>query len=113
MASTTAHVSCLTNQLVRNRTIQRTAAVRRRQLIPPAFLFVAMLIQLFVRTSSVGAGYKLERMRGDALENDLKLRKLKLEFAMSTRPASLRDRATTELGMGQLTPQRVRRLAGG
>lgn len=112
MASTTAHVSCLTNQLVRNRTIKRAAEAKRRRLIAPAFLFAAMAIELTVRTTSVGAGYRLERMRSDALENDLKLRQLKLEYAMATRPAALRERASGELGMGQLTPQRIRRING-
>lgn len=81
-----------------------------RKYLAPFMLFLFLGIQLWVRISAIRRGYELEALRQLALTNDSRLRQLQLEYAYSTSPEVLRQRAKGELAMVALTPQRIRKL---
>jgi cell division protein FtsL len=107
MATTTAHISCLSGQYVAGRrTFSR--AIRKRDIVVPAILFVALICQLTVRVSTLQHHYELQSLREEALARDRQIRQLKLDYAYLSRPQRLEQRATQELGMIKLPPQRIR-----
>jgi len=101
----------LENQLVTGRRgARRRKAGPLARLFPALCLFVALMIQISVRVASIEFGYQLETLREEALENDARLRQLRLSYAVLTRPRELSARAQNELAMVPLMPQRVRRV---
>lgn len=85
----------------------------RQQLAAFSALFCSLLLLVSVRVNILQRSYDLENVRLSALQNDTKLRELKLEYAYQTQPARLRERAIKELGMRPLMPQQVRRINQG
>ena len=78
------------------------------QLLPPVLLFVVLLAQLTIRVQIIGQGYALEELRAQAVRSDAVLRDTKLKLAYATRPRQLVEKASKELGMVTLCPQRIR-----
>src|SRR5262249_9132649 len=79
-------------------------------LLPPIFLFAALLLQLIIRIEITERGYTLESLREEALKADNELRTLRLQLALVTTPTRLTDVAEQKLGMNPLCPQRVRQI---
>lgn len=98
----------------RRRSHQRLVVERRRarwwQFVAPVSLFCTLLFQLSIRVSLIEHSYTLETLRERALKSDGRLRELRLEHALVTRPGSLREEAARRLGMEPLMPQRIRKL---
>ncbi len=101
-------------RVARKRTQQRVVVQRRRakwwHFVAPVFLFCTLLFQLSIRVSLIEHSYSLETLRERALKSDGRLRELRLEHALVTRPGILRDEATKRLHMAPLLPQRIRKL---
>ncbi|OVE79827.1 hypothetical protein BVY02_02155, partial [bacterium J17] len=81
-----------------------------RELFPPAVLFLALVLQLFVRVSIIRQSYNIEELRQASLKHDTVVRELSLELAKQKRPSVLLARATYELGMGPLSTDQVRSI---
>lgn len=97
------------------RASHRRAIVERRQVkwwhfVAPVFLFCTLLFQLTIRVSLIEHSYSLESLRERALKSDGRLRELRLEHALVTRPGTLRDEAMKRLRMAPLMPQRIRKI---
>jgi hypothetical protein len=84
--------------------------VSRWRIIAAGFLFIALFCQLGVRLSVTRTGFEIERTRQAALENDLALRKLDLEYASASRPADIRKRAGQDLQMLPVEMSAVRHV---
>lgn len=110
MSTAAAQISSLGNQVVIPRSLARVRSLKHRQIIPAVLLFIALAAQLWVRITIIEKGYSLEKLRETALENDIRLRQLRLDYAYLTRPMVLTERAKKELRMESLVPQRIRRM---
>lgn len=102
---------CLDNQVV---PVREKVSSRRplATYLASVFLFVALCCQLCVRVSITQKGYELERLRSSVERNRAQLARLELEHAQILRPQELMRRAQLELGMVELSPVNVRRIAG-
>lgn len=109
-----AAVSRGTVRATRRRSHHREIAERRRvrwwHFVAPVFLFCTLLFQLTIRVSLIEHSYSLESLRERALKSDGRLRELRLEHALVTRPVTLRDDAMKRLRMAPLMPQRIRKV---
>ena len=74
------------------------------------FLFLALAFQLLVRLKITDQGYQVAQMRQIIVNNDTYLRQLHYDYNLYTPPQALRERAKSELGMGPITPIKVRRF---
>ena len=107
-------VSRGTVRATRRRNHHREIIERRRvqwwHFVAPVFLFCTLLFQLSIRVSLIEHSYSLESLRERALKSDGRLRELRLEHALVTRPGMLRDEAVKRLRMAPLMPQRIRKV---
>ncbi len=110
MSASAVYVQCLQGQRMRARRDFAPRMLHARDMLLPMGLFVVLVLQLWVRMSFVGQGYRLEELRQKALNNDARLREQRLEYAMLTRPDGLRKQARNQLQMIVLEPQNVRKI---
>ncbi len=112
MSVTATNMRCLQVQMLRPRGETVVSSVHGcRALVMPVVLFLVLAVQLWLRVESISKGYEVEELRRVALRNDTELRELRLEYALLVRPGELAERARIKLGMTDLAPQRVRKLA--
>ena len=110
MATSAAQMNSLTHQMVATRYARAASRTDKKMLYPPLFLFIGLVLQLWVRISTIDRGFEIEQLRKAALENDTRLRNLRLEYALATSPAALTEYAETKLSMVTLPPQRMRKV---
>jgi len=84
--------------------------MRAAKIITGSMLFLALSIQLGVRVEVTQKSYMMEQLRAQALENDILLRDLKLNYAWITNPEQLGERAATSLGLKAPEIGAVRKL---
>ena len=89
---------------------RKRRARRLRFMLAPLLLFLTLLLQISVRVQIIERGYSREQLRADALRKDTELRQLKLDLALSTRPADLTRSAESRVGLKPVDPKLVRAL---
>lgn len=104
----TSNSGLLTQQYVRSR--PRPFGANLTRIVPAALLVLVLSVELWVRIESLNTGYRLERLRTEALRNDALLRELTYENATLSSPIRTLERATKELGMLRTAPHQLRRL---
>jgi len=78
--------------------------MKTARLFSALFLFTALLVQLVVRIEVTQKTYSIEKVRQNALQNDMELRDLKLNYAWLTSPGQIARRASETLGMVSTDP---------
>jgi hypothetical protein len=73
--------------------------MRAAKIVTASALFLALTVQLGVRVEVTKKAYLMEHLRAEALENDVLLRDLKLNYAWLTSPEQLGKRASIHLGL--------------
>ena len=75
------------------------------------FLFFSVLsLQLFTRISIIENSYELEQQRSQMISYDERLRELRFEYAAVNSAGRLALKAQSELKMGPLTSEKIRKL---
>ena len=103
----------LSNQEIAPRVSGRGSEARStgfRRLVPALLVFLALVLEVWVRITILHTSYELEEVRSAALKSDARLRQLRFEIAQMTSPQELRVRAKDELGLKDTAPQRIRRF---
>ena len=74
-------------------------------------LFVALTAKVWIKIECTDEGYRVARLRQEAVELDMQRREFELEHSVLLKPDNLVMRSAKKLNLGPLHPMQARRIS--